>query len=115
MRETGRSGFKARLIKELEHRFPGCVVLHLDPNSTHQGIPDMLILFENKWAMLETKGGPNSKRQPNQSFYVNFYDVLSFASFIYPENEEEVLNDLQEAFAPRRRTRLPKRQQRALD
>lgn len=109
MRETGRSGFKARLIKELEHRFPGCVVLHLDPNSTHQGIPDMLVLYKNKWAMLETKGGPNSKRQPNQAFFVEFYGALSYASFIYPENEEEVLNDLQHAFEPSRRPRLSKR------
>lgn len=109
MRETGRSGFKAHLIKELDRRFPGCVVFHLDPNSIHQGVPDMLILYKTKWAMLETKGGPNSKRQPNQGFFVNFYNELSFASFIYPENEEDVLNDLQQAFEPRRRARVLKR------
>lgn len=106
MRETGRSGFKARLIKELEHRFPGCVIIHLDPNTVHQGVPDMLILYKTKWAMLETKGASNSKRRPNQEFFVNFYNELSYANFIYPENEEDVLNDLQQAFEPRRRSRV---------
>lgn len=109
MRETGRTGFKARLIKELEHRFPGCVVFNLDPNTVHQGVPDLLLLYKTKWAMLETKGAGNSRRRPNQEFYVNFYNELSYANFIYPENEEEVLDDLQRAFEPRRRARISKR------
>ena len=109
MRETGCTGFKARLIKELEYRFPGCIVFNLDPLTIHQGVPDLLILYKTNWAMLETKGAANSRRRPNQEFYVNFYNELAFASFIYPENEEEVLNDLQHAFEPPRRTRLSKR------
>lgn len=109
MRETGRSGFKARLIKEIEYRFPGVVVFNLDPNTIHQGVPDLLILYRTKWAMLETKAAFNSRRRPNQEFYVNFYNELSYANFIYPENEEEVLDDLQQAFEPRRRSRISKR------
>lgn len=109
MRETGRTGFKARLIEELEYRFPGCVVFNLDPNTIHQGVPDLLILYRTKWAMLETKGAVNSKKRPNQEFYVKFYNELSYANFIYPENEEEVLNDLQQAFEPRRRSRISQR------
>lgn len=109
MRETGRTGFTTRLIKELEHRFPGCIVFHQDPNLTHQGIPDLLILYKNRWAMLESKGSVNSRIRPNQEFYVNFYNELSFCRFIYPENEEEVLNDLQHAFEPPRRSRISKR------
>jgi hypothetical protein len=109
VRETGRNGFKARLIKELEHRFPGCIVFNLDPNTVHQGVPDLLILYRNTWAMLETKGAYNSRRRPNQEFYVNFYNEMSYANFIYPENEEEVLDDLQQTFQPRRRSRISKR------
>lgn len=109
MRETGRAGFKASLIKELEFRFPGCIVFNLDPNTIHQGVPDLLVLYKTKWAMLETKGAVNSKKRPNQAFYVNFYNELSFAAFIYPEIEEDVLNDLQQAFEPRRRSRISKR------
>lgn len=110
MRETGKLGFKARLIKELEYRFPGCVVFHQDPNATHQGIPDLLVLYKDRWAMLETKAGRKSSRRPNQEFYVNFYNELSFAAFIDPENEEEVLDGLQQALEPRRLTRRVKRQ-----
>jgi len=109
VRETGRTGFKASLIKELEFRFPGCIVFNLDPNTIHQGVPDLLILYKDKWAMLETKAAYNSRKRPNQEFYVNFYNELSYANFISPETEEEVLNDLQQAFEPRRRSRISQR------
>lgn len=109
MRETGRLGFKASLVKELSLRFPGCVIFNMDPNSTHQGIPDLLILNQNNWAMLEVKGAADLKRQPNQEYWVDFYDELAYASFVYPENVEEVLDELQQALAPRRRSRPVKR------
>lgn len=109
MRETGRSGFTTRLIKELEYRFPGCVIFRQDPNHTHQGIPDLLILWRDRWAMLESKGAIDKPKRPNQEFYVDFYNELSFAAFIYPENEEDVLNDLQQSFQARRRSRVLKR------
>lgn len=98
VRETGAYGFKARLLKELDRRFPGCVIFHMDPNSTHQGIPDVLILYRTHWAMLEVKGAADAKRQPNQPYWVEFYDNLSFAAFVYPENEGEILDALQQAF-----------------
>lgn len=109
MRETGRTGYKASLIKELESRFPGCVLFNLDPNTTHQGIPDLLILFNERWAMLEVKAAFDSKLQPNQDYWVGFYNELAFASFIYPENEEEVLDELQRSFSSRRRSRVSQR------
>ncbi len=106
MRETGRAGFKAWLVKELQLRFPGCQIFHMDPNTTHQGIPDMLILFNDHWAMLEAKAEETSKRQPNQEYWIGFYDNLSFADFVYPENVEEVLDGLQRSFSSRRRSRV---------
>jgi hypothetical protein len=109
VRETGRNGFKASLIKELEARFPGCVIFNMDPNTTHQGIPDLLMLFNGRWAMLEVKGSYDAKRQPNQDYWVEFYDKLSFASFICPEIEEEVLDELQRSLSPRRRSRVSQR------
>ena len=33
--------FKTGLVKELKKRFPGCTVVHLDPNEV-QGHPDLL-------------------------------------------------------------------------
>jgi len=101
VRETGRLGFKAQLVKELASRFPDCVIFNLDPNTMHQGIPDLLILHNNKWAMLETKGAPTSRRRPNQEYWVDFYNELSFAAFVYPENEGEILDALQHALCSR--------------
>jgi len=100
--------FKTQLIKELEEIFPGCLVFHLDPNE-YQGIPDLLILYEDKWAALEGKQYLGAKVRPNQDYYVDVMDRMSFARFIYPENKEDVLDELQQAFKPRRSTRLPKR------
>jgi len=102
------SVYQARLIKELYYRFPGCVVIKND-TSYMQGIPDLLILFNDKWAMLEVKSSADAKIQPNQSHYVDQLDVMSFAAFIYPENEEEVLNALQRTLRPRRSARVSQR------
>lgn len=95
------SGYQAQLIKDLKDLFPGCVVLKNDTDYI-QGIPDLLILFQNKWAMLEVKLSPTSPRRPNQAYYIDALDEMSFAAFIFPENEEEVLRELQQAFRARR-------------
>ena len=89
--------FKTALIKDLKNRFPGCLVFHLDP-CEYQGIPDLLILYRDRWAALEGKRGPRENVQPNQKYYVDLMNSMSFAAFIFPENREEVMNDLQEAF-----------------
>lgn len=102
------STFKTKLIKEIENMFPGCMILHLDPNEC-QGIPDLIILHGNRWAALEGKKYEGAKHQPNQDYYVGLMDKMSFASFIYPENKEEILDELQQALRPRRSTRISKR------
>ena len=98
--------FKTNLITELKEMFPGCMVVHLDPNET-QGIPDLLVLYKNKWAALEGKKSERDMRKPrpNQEYYVDLMNRMSFASFIYPENKEEVLYELQHAFRTARKTR----------
>lgn len=98
------SKFQADLIKELKSIFKGCLVTKLDSGHI-QGIPDLLILYKNKWAILECKKSANAKHQPNQDYYVDMLDEMSFSRFIYPENKEEVLNELCEAFQPRRKAR----------
>ena len=91
--------FKTKLIKEIESLVPGCIVVHLDPNEI-QGIPDLLVLYNNQWAALEVKKNMNASRQPNQEYYIYMMNQMSFATFIYPENKEEVLHELQIAFRP---------------
>lgn len=97
--------FKTELVSEIENMFPGCIVVHLDPNEI-QGIPDLLVLYENKWAALEGKKSANATHRPNQDYYVDLMNKMSFAAFIYPENKEEVLHELQQAFRVRRSTRV---------
>jgi len=89
------SDFKTKLISEIKDIFPGCMIFHLGET---QGIPDMLILYKKKWATLEGKRNSKSKKQPNQLYYVEKMNDMSFSRFIYPENKEEVLNDLQKSF-----------------
>ena len=89
--------FKTNLIKEIEKRFPGSYVFHLDPTE-RQGVPDLLILYKNKWAALEGKKNKNASHRPNQDYYIKTMNEMSYASFIYPENKADVLNEIQQAF-----------------
>lgn len=91
--------FQSNLIKELKTIFPGCMIMKLD-SSYIQGIPDLLILYKNKWGTLECKKNARAKRQPNQEYYVKQMDDMSFSRFICPENKEEVLDELRESFRP---------------
>lgn len=99
------SAYQARLIKQLRRLFPGCVILKNDTDYL-QGIPDLLVLFRNKWAMLEVKAKGNAPVQSNQDYYIAKLDHMSFAAFIYPENEEDVLYDLQQTFGTRGSSRV---------
>lgn len=91
------SKFQSNLIKKIKTMFKGCMVMKTDP-SYIQGIPDLLILYKDKWASLECKKHKGAHHQPNQSYYVDLMNKMSFSSFIYPGNEEEVLNELQRTF-----------------
>jgi len=97
--------YKTILRQRIEDRFPGAVVIINDPN-LRQGIPDLLVLIEDFWAALEVKRSATAATRPNQPWYVERLNEMSFAAFIYPENEEEVLDALQYAFESRRNARV---------
>ena len=97
--------YQAKLIKRLESLFPGCFILKNDSGYL-QGVPDLIILYGDRWAMLEAKKEEDSKHQPNQDYYVETLNEMSFASFINPSNEREVLSALEQAFATRRNARF---------
>lgn len=96
MATVKESKFQSDLIKSIRERFPGCVVLKNDANYI-QGFPDLTILYGSRWAVLECKRSAYEKRQPNQEYYVMKLNEMGFARFIYPENREEVLCELQRA------------------
>ena len=98
------SRFKTDLKRELEERLPGCIILPGDSSCT-QGIPDILVLYKKRWAALEGKRSLTASKRPNQDYYVEKMNDMSFAAFICPENRVEVLDDLQQALSPRRATR----------
>ena len=81
--------FQSKLIKEIKRRFPGCIVLKNDPTYI-QGIPDLIILHNDKWGALECKKNSKASKRPNQEYYIGIMNQISFARFIYPENKEEV-------------------------
>ena len=93
------SNYQNYLIQKIKKRFPGCIVLKNDPTYI-QGFPDLLILFEDRWAALEVKRSADARHGRNQEYYVALCDDLSYASFVYPENEEEVMRELQQALQP---------------
>ena len=89
--------FQADLKKQIRDMLPGCIITKLDANDI-QGIPDLLILWKNRWAALEVKKSKNAIHRPNQDYYVDKMNGMSFSRFIFPENKEEVLDDLRKAF-----------------
>lgn len=91
------SQFQSKLISKLKTLFPGCIVTKLD--SSHiQGIPDLLVLFKDKWASLECKRSSNASTRPNQEYFVKKMNEMSFSRFVNPDNIDEVLSELSKVF-----------------
>jgi hypothetical protein len=97
--------YQTKLTKKIKDLLPGCVIIKNDPRYM-QGVPDILILYNDKWAMLEIKLSGDAEIQPNQEYYVGVLNDMSFASFINPSNEEDVLGDLQHALGAVRKARV---------
>ena len=93
------SKFQAGLVKEIKQLLPGCVIMKNDPEYI-QGIPDLTILYGNKWATLECKKSKNESHRPNQDYYVDKMNSMSYSAFVYPENKEDILDELQQALQP---------------
>jgi len=91
------SEFQKKLKDRLKEQFPGCMVLKNDPNQI-QGVPDLTVLYEDKWAALEVKRSQGASHRPNQNYYIDKMSKMSYASFVSPENIEEVFEELEEVF-----------------
>lgn len=89
--------FQAKLVKDIKRIFPGCIVFKND-TETNQGFPDLTILYEDKWAVLEDKANKEASHRPNQDYYIDILNNMSFARFVFPENKDEVLEELVQFF-----------------
>ena len=92
------SKFQKELMDEIKDRYPGCIILKNDSGYI-QGFPDWTILYKDKWAVLEAKRNDKASHQPNQEYYVDKLNSMSFSRFVYPENKEQILEELQQIFA----------------
>lgn len=91
------SQFQSKLIKDLKKMFPGCMVLKNDANYI-QGFPDLTVLYGDRWAVLECKRDEHSSFQPNQEYYIQLLNDMSYSTAIHKNNKEEVLYELQQLF-----------------
>lgn len=102
--------FQSEVICAVRNRFPGAIVIKNDPNYI-QGFPDLTIFYRDKWAVLECKRSANETHQPNQDYYVDTLNAMSYSAFIFPENKEEVLREIQQAFKSGRKARVSRSKQ----
>lgn len=103
------SEFQRRLIKEIKDKLPGCMVLKNDANYI-QGIPDLTVLYRDKWAFLELKKERKASRRPNQPYYIDRANEYAYGAIVSPENKEDILRELQQALQPRREARVSRRE-----
>jgi len=101
---TPEGKFKAKLIEKLEERYPDFIITKLEADLKN-GIPDIVILGDKKrWATLEAKKNKEEVTKPRrnkkaQDYYVSKMGKMGYSSYVYPENEEEVLSELEDYFA----------------
>lgn len=100
--------FQHGVIQDIRRLLPGCIVLKNDANYL-QGVPDLLVLYGDRWAALECKTSEKARKEPNQEYYVEKMNEMSFSAFIFPGNKEQVLDELQHALRARRQTRVSQR------
>lgn len=91
---TPESKFKRELIRKLKEQYPGAVILKNDANDKI-GIPDHLMLYGRHWIAFEAKASQHAAHRPNQDYWVNLLNSMSFASFVYPQNEGWFLHEVQ--------------------
>lgn len=96
------SKFQKDFLDEAKRRYPGCIALKNDSGYI-QGFPDWTLLYKDKWAVLEMKKERGARKQPNQEYYVDLLNNMSFSRFVFPDNQEEVFEDLDTFFKRKRR------------
>lgn len=91
------SNIQSDIIKRLKGM--GCVVIKYEQNATTlKGFPDIMFMKGPFWGALEVKTSKKAHKQPGQQDWIDKLNEMSYAKFIYPENKEEILNEIKEFF-----------------
>ena len=84
----------ATVMKAIKQRVPDALILKTDPTYL-QGVPALTVIHGSRCAMLEVKRDAKASRRPNQEYYIRYIrERGGFASFIHPENLDEVLDEM---------------------
>jgi len=98
---TPEGKFKKKFKKDFLAVRPDVVIFEPDA-SRRRSDPDMLIIDGDGerqiWAALEFKESEDADHQPNQDYRVEKLSKKGYASFVYPENAEEVFHELEQLF-----------------
>lgn len=94
-RRALESRFQSSVKHELETKYPGCIV-RKNPPGQENGFPDLVMYYGPIWAMFECKREKDARKRPNQKWWVERLDEMSFARLIFPENRERVMGELDE-------------------
>lgn len=89
--------FQKKLIKQLKTMFPGIEIMKQDAGYK-SGMPDLVLFYKNHYAMLECKKSADAHHQPKQDYYISKFNDWSYATFVYPENVNYILDELREVF-----------------
>ena len=94
------SAFQRSLKRKIKAMFPEAIILKTDGEP--QGMTDLTVLLNKTWFSLECKASEKAPHRPNQDYYVEKCNDMSFARFVHPENEQEDLDELQKTFGVNR-------------
>lgn len=93
------ASFKVKAKQEIMKRFPDLDLDFINSGINDRSMPDLFIIGPNFWAALEFKRKKHSSHRPNQDHHIARLNKKGYATFVYPENLEEVLNGLEELFS----------------
>lgn len=94
------SQFKRHVKCSIRDRFPNLDLDFIDTNAYNfRSMTDLVVLGPEVWAALEFKRSEDSPHQPNQDYHISRLNKKGYASFVFPENLEEVLDELEVLFS----------------
>ena len=94
------SEFKVRVKNRIQDRFPNLDLDFIDYNGYNRSMPDTFVIGPHVWAALEYKRSEDASHRPNQEYHISRLNKKGYATFVCPENLEEVLDELEVLFTP---------------